>query len=101
MNDRTDDVIYNDIPYKDTKQYGYANKFDYKKFYSQCYDLYHRKNHVYISEYNMPNDMFNSIWEKEVTNSLNTTKTYKPVEKLFVVNPNFHVTAKIHTNEKN
>ena len=26
---------------------------------------------------------FECIWKMEVTNSMNTTKTYKPVEKLF------------------
>jgi len=25
------------------------------------------------------------IWQKEVTNAMNTTKTYKPIEKLFKI----------------
>ena len=32
----------------------------------------------------MPDD-FDCIWEKEVTNAMNTTKTYKPIEKLFKI----------------
>ena len=39
---------------------------------------------VFVSEYNMP-DGFECVWSKEVTNSLNTTKTYKPIEKLYIV----------------
>ena len=38
---------------------------------------------VFISEYQAPND-FICVWSKEVTNSMNTTLTYKPVERLFV-----------------
>ena len=26
---------------------------------------------------------FECVWEMEVTNSMNTTKTYKPIERLF------------------
>ena len=32
----------------------------------------------------MPED-FKCIWQKEVTHSMNTTKTYKPIEKLFIL----------------
>ena len=37
---------------------------------------------VFVSEYTAPDD-FACIWEMKVTNSMNTTKTYKPIEKLF------------------
>ena len=42
---------------------------------------------VFISEYEAPED-FECIWSKEVTNSMNTTKTYKPTEKLFTIKSN-------------
>jgi DNA adenine methylase len=38
---------------------------------------------VFVSEYSAP-DGFQCLWEKEVTNSLNTSKTYRPIEKLFL-----------------
>lgn len=76
-------IVYCDPPYKDTKQYETSKNFDYEKFYNWC-----RKNkeqyQIFISEYNMPED-FKCIWQKEITNSMNTTKTYKPIEKLFIL----------------
>lgn len=76
-------IVYCDIPYKDSKQYETSKDFDYEKFYEYC-----RKNkdkyQIFISEYNMPED-FKCIWQKEVTNAINTTKTYKPIEKLFIL----------------
>ena len=76
-------IVYCDIPYKDSKQYETSKYFDYEKFYEWC-----RKNkskyQIFISEYNMPED-FKCIWQKEVKNAINTTKTYKPIEKLFIL----------------
>lgn len=37
------------------------------------------------SEYEMPEDRFECIWSKEVTNAMNPTNTKKAVEKLFKV----------------
>lgn len=76
-------IVYCDIPYKSTKQYETSKGFDYDKFYNWCREN-KNKYQIYISEYNMPDD-FICIWSKEVTNSMNTTKTYKPVEKLFTI----------------
>jgi DNA adenine methylase len=76
-------IIYCDIPYKDTKQYSTSKNFNHKDFYiwvESMVDLGHK---VFISEYQAPDDYI-SIWEKEVTNSLHTTNTHKPTEKLFV-----------------
>lgn len=76
-------IVYCDIPYKGTKQYETSNDFDYENFYQWC-----RENkddyEIFISEYNMPLD-FKCVWQKEVTNSMNQTKTYKPIEKLFTI----------------
>lgn len=74
-------IIYCDIPYKDTKQYSTSNGFDYVLFWDWCRKM-SEKNLVFISEYQAPDD-FICVWEKQVTNSMNTTKTYKPIEKLF------------------
>lgn len=76
-------IVYCDIPYKGTKQYETSKDFDYEKFYQWCRE--NKDNYkIFISEYNMPSD-FKCIWQKEVTNAMNTTKTYKPTEKLFII----------------
>lgn len=76
-------IVYCDIPYKGTKQYETSKNFDYENFYNWCREN-KNKYQIFISEYYMPED-FKCIWQKEVTNSMNTTKTYKPIEKLFTL----------------
>lgn len=80
-------IIYCDIPYKDTKQYSYSKDFDHNKFWDWSRNMNRKGHSIFISEYNAPND-FNCIWSMQVTNSLNTTKTYKPIEKLFTLDRN-------------
>lgn len=75
-------IIYCDPPYKDTKQYSVSRDFDYVKFWRWCHEMSNIGHTVYVSEYNAP-DGIECIWSMEVTNSMNTTKTYKPIEKLF------------------
>ena len=76
-------IIYCDIPYKNTKQYSTSKNFDYNKFWQWCRNMTLQGHQVFISEYQAPDD-FICVWSKEVTNSMNTTLTYKPVERLFV-----------------
>ncbi len=78
-------VIYCDIPYKNTKQYSTSKDFNHEEFWQWCRDKAKEGHKVFISEYNAPYD-FECIWEKEVTNSLSTKNTYKPIEKLFTFN---------------
>jgi DNA adenine methylase len=80
-------IIYCDPPYSNTKQYDLSKNFNYNKFYVFCSWMAELGHKVIISEYDMPFPQFKPIWEMEVTNSMNTTKTYKPVEKLFIPNP--------------
>ena len=75
-------IIYCDIPYKDTKQYSSSKNFNYDNFWSWVRKKSQEGHQVFVSEYNAPAD-FECIWEMKVTNSMNTTKTYKPIEKLF------------------
>lgn len=75
-------IIYCDIPYKDTKQYSTSKDFNHDKFWEWCRVKTKEGHTVFISEYNAPED-FECVWQKEVTNSMNTSKTYKPIEKLF------------------
>jgi DNA adenine methylase len=76
-------IIYCDIPYKGTKQYITSKDFDHEKFWNWCRDMANQGHRVFVSEYSAP-DGFQCLWEKEVTNSLNTSKTYRPIEKLFL-----------------
>lgn len=75
-------IIYCDIPYKGTKQYATSKNFDYEKFYHWCLEQKEKGHTVFLSEYNAPS-FFSCIWEMEITNSMHTTKTTKPVERLF------------------
>ena len=77
-------IIYCDIPYKNTKQYATSKDFDYESFYNWCRGMKSYGHKIFVSEYNAPED-FICVWEKEVTNSMNPTKTYKPVEKLYTI----------------
>lgn len=77
-------IIYCDIPYKNTKQYSTSKNFDYETFYDWCRGKKAEGHTVFISEYWMPDD-FACVWEKQITNAMNTTKTYKPVERLFTL----------------
>lgn len=76
-------IIYCDIPYKGTKQYLTSKNFDYERFWQWVRDKSYEGSDVLISEYNAPED-FVEIWNGEITNSMNHTKTYITVEKLFV-----------------
>ena len=75
-------IIYCDIPYKDTKQYSTSKGFNHESFWEWVRKMTLKGHKVFVSEYNAPED-FKCIWEKQVTNSMNNKKTYKPTEKLF------------------
>ena len=74
-------IIYCDIPYKDTKQYGICTGFSHDMFFRwvRVMSEYHT---IFISEYEAPND-FEVVTEIELTNSMSTKNTYKKTEKLF------------------
>ena len=76
-------IIYCDIPYKNTKQYSTSRDFDHDVFWDWCRKLSDAGHKIFISEYQAPDD-FECVWSKEITNSMNQTKTYKPIEKLFI-----------------
>jgi len=91
-------IIYCDPPYFNTKQYEYSTKFNYNKFYAFCTYMAQRGHKVIISEYNLPSSQFDIIFEKEVTNSMNTTITKKPIEKLFIPNKDYKFENKLLLN---
>lgn len=79
-------VIYNDIPYKNSrnKKYSGTQLFPYDDFYNWCLERT-KNNIVLISEYSMPKD-FTCIWEKDVNTMLDSKGKGKPrTEKLFIV----------------
>lgn len=87
--DFKDSLIYADIPYKNTKQYALSKNFNYDKFYDWCIKQ-SENNIVYISEYDMPKDRFNCVWEMEVKSSLSANGknggSKNSIERLYKVN---------------
>ena len=78
-------IIYCDIPYKNTTKYKTGN-FDYEKFYQWCIDKHNEGHQVFISEYYMPEDKFECVWQKQVNSSLTKdTGAKKNIEKLWVI----------------
>ena len=75
-------LIYCDPPYKGTKTYSAEKCFDYNRFYNWCRKMNELGHHVFVSEYQMPDD-FSVVWEKEMTDSLSSEKALKKQEKLF------------------
>lgn len=75
-------LIYYDPPYKGTTAYSTSKNFDHDAFYDWCRQMKRDGHLVFISEYNMPGD-FQCVWQKTVTNSMNTTQTYRPTERLW------------------
>ena len=77
-------VIYCDIPYRGTTDYK-TEKFPYEEFYEWC-KLLSKNNTVLISEYSMPKEIFECIWEKEHRTFLDKNDNNKKrIEKLFIV----------------
>ena len=75
-------IIYCDIPYFGTKQYATSRDFSHSNFWLWASIMANKGHSVFVSEYSAP-DGVKCVWEKEVTNSMNPTKTYKPTERLF------------------
>jgi DNA adenine methylase len=78
-------LIYCDPPYRGTTGYKTGN-FDHDKFWDWCREV-SKRNVVFISEYNAPED-FTCIWQGELkTNFASDRKeaTHKAVENLFTL----------------
>lgn len=74
-------IIYCDPPYEGTTKY--KDNFDHNKFWNWCREKSKEGHQVFISEYNAP-EVFECIWEMEVTTKLNKNKQNDiRVEKLF------------------
>lgn len=75
-------VIYCDPPYRDTTKYA-TGAFDYEKFYSWCKDMA-KYNTVLISEYWMPEDGFECIWQGNLKCTLDKASRTDKVERLYI-----------------
>ena len=75
-------LIYCDIPYKDTKQYGVSRNFNHDEFWQWVREQ-SKNNIVIVSEQQAPED-FKCIWEQEVLRTVDNTKRVKSTEKLFI-----------------
>lgn len=81
-------VIYCDIPYRSTLKYE-TEAFPYDEFYKWAKEM-SKNNTVLISEYDMPDDTFECIWQKETkcsidSNKVSGDKSKNRIEKLFKV----------------
>ena len=77
-------VIYCDPPYKGTTNY--SSYFNHDKFYDWCILQSEKGNKVFVSEYSMP-DMFDCLWEKEISSSLTkNTGSKTGIERLYTIN---------------
>ena len=77
-------LVYYDPPYRGTSSYTTAKSFDHDRFYDWARQMKRDGHTVYISEYSMPGD-FSCVWQKQITNSVHLTKTYKPTERLWTL----------------
>lgn len=75
-------VIYCDPPYRDTTKYA-TGDFPYDKFYQWCKDMA-KNNIVLISEYYMPDDGFECIWQGNLKCTLDKNSRIDKTEKLFI-----------------
>jgi site-specific DNA-adenine methylase len=78
-----DSIIYLDPPYANTNGYGAKKMSD---FDSEALFAWIEKQTVpvYISEYEMPSDRFECIWETRINSTLNADRPTESVERLFV-----------------
>ena len=73
-------IIYCDPPYKGTDRYN-TGDFDHEAFYDWCE---RQTELVLVSEYDMPEDRFVAVWQREHRSRLSGTANNGVVEKLFV-----------------
>lgn len=80
-------VVYCDPPYRDTTKYA-TDDFDYDKFYAWCKEMA-KSNTVLISEYWMPDDGFECIWQGNLKCPLDKASRSNRIERLYVCRGGF------------
>jgi DNA adenine methylase len=76
-------LIYCDIPYKDTKQYGVSKNFNHNEFWKWVKEI-SKENIVIVSEENAP-EYVSCIWEQPIKRTIDNNKRLDKVEKLFKI----------------
>ena len=79
-----DCVIYCDIPYENTTSYTTGN-FDYERFYKWCQEKAFEGYQIYVSSYEIPEDLFISVWEKQRHCKATSGSGKHVVEKIYAV----------------
>lgn len=79
-----DCVLYCDIPYENTKKYK-QKSFDYQRFYDWCKQKHSEGYQIYVSSYELPEDLFTEVWSKQRYSTYSKSKGKQVIEKLFVV----------------
>ena len=77
-------VIYCDIPYDKTYSY-VTGGFDYDRFYKWCQEKAFEGYQIYVSSYELPEDLFISVWEKQRHCKATSGSGKKVVEKIYTV----------------
>ena len=79
-----DCVIYCDIPYENTTSYTTGN-FDYERFYKWCQEKAFEGYQIFVSSYELPEDLFISVWEKQRHCKATSGSGKHVVEKIYTV----------------
>ena len=79
-----DCVIYCDIPYENTASYTIGG-FDYERFYKWCQEKTSEGYQIFVSSYELPEDLFISVWEKQRHCKATSGSGKKVVEKIYTV----------------
>lgn len=77
-------VIYCDIPYDKTYSY-VTGGFDYERFYKWCQEKTFEGYQIYVSSYELPEDLFISVWEKQRHCKATSGSGKHVVEKIYTV----------------
>jgi len=65
-----DCVIYCDIPYSNTWTY-IGDNFNSEQFYKWCQDKASEGYQIYVSSYELPEDLFTEVWQKKRFSKVN------------------------------
>ena len=79
-----DCVIYCDIPYDKTYSY-VTGGFDYERFYKWCQEKTAEGYQIFVSSYELPEDLFVSVWEKQRHCKATSGSGKHVVEKIYTV----------------
>lgn len=77
-------VIYCDIPYEKTASYTIGG-FDYERFYKWCQEKTAEGYQIFVSSYELPENLFISVWEKQRHCKATSGSGKHVVEKIYTV----------------